>query len=332
MARWFTPQTAECSCECSGLPPIFACGCPVGPCTPVGTQQFSGLRTVITSTDAMVCVSELTNYPNCNLSGNPCWKEPRIHRSTQQISGLAGFNGTYDATYVELDGAEYIESDPVANPCGFWFFPFVEATLSWSGNTEFIYPTACLSDTSSPTSGSGTVAMSTANGALLTTSPYATPAWPRLGVLSPSFYISSMPFTWTRTFTKGYFNCQDGSTPDAVQEDEIAISGDSGISDVDSMDLHIGAIAAPEGLSVGLPTIVGTATYDGIFGQLISWHTGTAQCVLQFESILHDIPAYNQTQLSATYNCGLFPTVVAQNTHKLNFNAFQRTITYTLNV
>jgi hypothetical protein len=61
-----------------------------------------------------------------------CKNMYQVEESEYTFSGLSAFNGTYDIPYYVYDDytESYIEGDPLAIPCGVWFYPTIAATIT----------------------------------------------------------------------------------------------------------------------------------------------------------------------------------------------------------
>jgi hypothetical protein len=67
----------------------------------------------------------LVCQPNCNRVYN-------VNEAEHEWSGLSALNGTYDIPYYIYDDytESWIEGDPIAYPCGVWFYPTITANLT----------------------------------------------------------------------------------------------------------------------------------------------------------------------------------------------------------
>lgn len=140
---WFGPRD---ECGCCGTPPPPPppppiCWCDENDCLPAGKRQFSSVRAVVDLDDSYK-ITELREDYICGA--DPCANEYYERLVEGEIAGMSAANGTYDGIYlVEVSFSEYVEADPAEEQCGWWFFPYLELTLTNYITDSRTYPSGC---------------------------------------------------------------------------------------------------------------------------------------------------------------------------------------------
>ena len=130
MAKWFGPIQDPCGCcyEEPPPPPPPPCSCGVTTCLAEDEPNYSSIKLEVEFDDGY---SWLTQYKQFGCFVN-CKNIYSVWEYEQDISGFAAFNGTYEAAYYIYDDytESWIEGDPIAYPCGVWYFPTVSADVT----------------------------------------------------------------------------------------------------------------------------------------------------------------------------------------------------------
>lgn len=122
----FKKHNPGCPCCGGTTPPLPECSCPASPCFPPGKGQPSGLKVEIEFQDAFTIV-EINREQFTSGACNGKWI---TYTRTKSVSGVSGFNGTYDIGYYKWTGSEYVSANPSTEPCGYWFYPVIETELT----------------------------------------------------------------------------------------------------------------------------------------------------------------------------------------------------------
>jgi hypothetical protein len=97
-------------------------------CFPEDELNFSSVKFQVTLSDEFTTIVQVKRL-RCT---DTCKNMYQVEESEYTFSGLSAFNGTYDIPYYVYDDytESYIEGDPLAIPCGVWFYPAIAATIT----------------------------------------------------------------------------------------------------------------------------------------------------------------------------------------------------------
>jgi hypothetical protein len=97
-------------------------------CFPEDELNFSSVKLEVTLSDEFTTIVQVKRL-RCT---DTCKNMYQVEESEYTFSGLSAFNGTYDIPYYVYDDytESYIEGDPLAIPCGVWFYPTIAATIT----------------------------------------------------------------------------------------------------------------------------------------------------------------------------------------------------------
>jgi hypothetical protein len=128
--KWFGPVLCPSGCcyEPPPPPPPPPCACADTSCFAEDELNFQSLKFEIDFDDGLYFATQYKNLvcqPNCNRVYN-------VNEAEYEWSGLSALNGTYDIPYYIYDDytESWIEGDPIAYPCGVWFYPTITANLT----------------------------------------------------------------------------------------------------------------------------------------------------------------------------------------------------------
>jgi hypothetical protein len=130
MAKWFGPIQNPCGCcfEEPPPPPPPPCSCGVTTCLEDGELNYSSFKFEVEFDDGYSWFTQFKDYA-CFLT---CKNVYQVWEYEQDILGFSAFNGTYEAAYYIYDDytEAWIEGDPIAYPCGVWYFPTITADIT----------------------------------------------------------------------------------------------------------------------------------------------------------------------------------------------------------
>jgi hypothetical protein len=97
-------------------------------CFPEDELNFSSVKLEVTLSDEFTTLIRVKTL-RCT---DTCKNMYQVEEREYTFSGLSALNGTYDIPYYVYDDytESYIEGDPLAIPCGVWFYPTIAFTLS----------------------------------------------------------------------------------------------------------------------------------------------------------------------------------------------------------
>ena len=128
--KWFGPVLCPSGCcyEPPPPPPPPPCACDDVECFPEDELNFSSVKFEVDLDDEW---TSLGYYKSLRCAAN-CRNTYQVTEHERTYSGFSAFNGTYDIPYYVYDDytEEWIEGDPLAIPCGVWFYPTIAATIT----------------------------------------------------------------------------------------------------------------------------------------------------------------------------------------------------------
>jgi hypothetical protein len=130
VAKWFGPILQPCGCcyEEPPPPPPPPCACANTECFEEGELNWRSLKFEVEIDNYLRFFTQYKNLicqPGCN-------RVYGVRETEFEWSGLSAFNGTYDIPYYVYDDytEAWIEGDPIAIPCGVWFYPTITANIT----------------------------------------------------------------------------------------------------------------------------------------------------------------------------------------------------------
>lgn len=128
--KWFGPIRCPSGCcyEPPPPPPPPPCACDDVECFPEDELNFSSVKLEVTLSDSLTMLSQVKTL-RCTPT---CKNVYQVDEREYTFSGLSALNGTYDIPYYVYDDytESWIEGDPLAIPCGVWFYPTIAVTLT----------------------------------------------------------------------------------------------------------------------------------------------------------------------------------------------------------
>ncbi len=128
--KWFGPVLCPSGCcyEPPPPPPPPPCACASTECFEPGELNFSSVKFEADLDDSY---STFGRWKTLKCETN-CKRVYDVREYERTVSGLSAFNGTYDIPYYVYDDytSSWIEGDPLAIPCGVWFYPTITANIT----------------------------------------------------------------------------------------------------------------------------------------------------------------------------------------------------------
>jgi hypothetical protein len=128
--KWFGPVLCPSGCcyEPPPPPPPPPCACDNVECFPEDELNFSSVKFEVDLDDELTMIAQVKTL-RCT---DTCKNMYQVEEREYTFSGLSALNGTYDIPYYVYDDytESYIEGDPLAIPCGVWFYPTIAATIT----------------------------------------------------------------------------------------------------------------------------------------------------------------------------------------------------------
>ena len=128
--KWFGPVECPSGCcyEPPPPPPPPPCACDDVECFPEDELNFSHVKFEASLSDSWTSLGYHREF-KCGLT---CRSTYQVTEHERTYSGFAAFNGTYVIPYYIYNEVDEIweEGDPLAIPCGVWFYPTIAATIT----------------------------------------------------------------------------------------------------------------------------------------------------------------------------------------------------------